>query len=72
MILRGISVFVRSDTESMMMWLQIASELQKLSERLKPIESTKLESKQLRQRYKKRLLTLKEQAIRNSLIDKES
>ena len=56
----------------MIMWLQIASELQKLSERLKPMESTKSESRQLRQRYKKRLLALKEQAIRNSLIDEKS
>ena len=70
--MRGIKVFVRRDTESMIMWLQIASELQKLSERLKPMESTKSESRQLRQRYKKRLLALKEQAIRNSLIDEKS
>ena len=54
------------------MWLQIASKLQELSSLLNPAESTKLESKQLRQRYKKRLLALKEQAIRNSLIDEKS
>ena len=50
------------------MWFRIASELQELSELLNA-ESTKLESWQLRQRYRQKLLALKEQAIRNSLLD---
>lgn len=53
-------------------WLQIASELQEISSLLNAAESTKKESRQLRQNYKKRLLALKEQAIRNSLMDDES
>ena len=54
------------------MWLKIASELQKLSELLDTAESVKTEERRLRQRYKQRLLALKEQAIRNSLMEDKS
>lgn len=54
-----------SDTQ---LWLRIAAELQELS-KLLSVESTKLESGQLRQKYKQRLLALKEQALRNGLMD---
>ncbi len=60
---------VRMKTEDItQVWFRIASELQELSELLN-VESTNPESWQLRQRYRRKLLALKEQAIRNSLIE---
>lgn len=50
-------------------WLRVAAKLQELSEELTPTGEMLQGSKNLRQNYKRRLLALKEQAIRNSLMD---
>lgn len=53
----------------MNVWLQIAAKLQELAELLDTSESVQTEVWRVRQKYKQRLLAMKEQAIRNSLKD---
>lgn len=55
--------------KGMNIWLQIALKLQEVSELLDTAESVQTKEWHVRQRYKQRLLSMKEQAIRNSLKD---
>ncbi len=72
--LRANGVFMNMEAKmetlnNAQVWFRIAEGLQELSDLLDTAESVETEVWRMRHRYKQRLLGLKEQAIRNSLLN---